>query len=150
MCKLEDPSNITCNFISCKDAKSLTPDTFKVVVSYSSNESSAPCDVPSDIPSGTQIYIPCDCPGSKESPVPSMNHYPCLYFWSRRFKFSTIGNGTLQGSIVGNQCGVSIGAMEYLLLGFSILLFSLSETFWDLLMALFSKLYLSEDVTELV
>ena len=54
-------------------------------VSFSSNESSAPCDVPSDIPSGTQSYIPCDCPGGIASPVSSMNHYPCLYFWSRRF-----------------------------------------------------------------
>ena len=155
MCKLEDPPNITCTSISRKDAKSLTQDTFKVIVSYSSNESSAPCDVPSDIPIGTQSYIPCDCHSGIASPVPGMNHYPCPYFWSRRSKFSTIGNGTLQGSIVGNQCGVPVGAMEYLLvLGFSILLFSLSETFWDLLMSLFSKLYLSlsssEDVTELV
>ena len=108
MCKLEDPPNITCNSISSKDGKSLTPDTFKVVVSYSSNENSAPCDVSSDISSGTQSYIPCDCPGGIASPVPGMNHYPCPYFWSRRFKFSTIGNGTLQGSIVGNKCGNSL------------------------------------------
>lgn len=130
MSKLEDPPNITYNSISCNNAKSLTPDTFEVVVSYNSNENSAPCDVQSDIPSGIQSYILCDCPGGITSPVSGMKHYPCPCFWSRRFKFSTLGNGTLQGLIVGNQCGVPFGATEYLLaLGFSVLIFSVSETF---------------------